>query len=163
MIPPTPVAAPSYGSTAEGWLWLSILKASAHPSPTSTAPAFSPGPCTTLSPVIRKAPQKRARVLVAAVLAPHYREKRELQKIRGPAYQLEDPVILEVREPERAVCLLNIQTPAPTSTERSILKPSSEPRAGSDTLSGCGMTPTTLWPSLQTPAMSLAEPFGFSR
>src|SRR5260370_16407606 len=48
-IPPTPVAAPWYGSTNEGWLWLSILKTAAHPSPTSIAPAFSPGPCTTSS------------------------------------------------------------------------------------------------------------------
>ncbi len=40
-IPPTPVAAPWYGSTALGWLWLSILKATASPSPMSTSPAFS--------------------------------------------------------------------------------------------------------------------------
>src|SRR6202453_5296316 len=32
----------------EGWLCDSILKAQAHPSPTSMMPAFSPGPCTTL-------------------------------------------------------------------------------------------------------------------
>ena len=48
-IPPTPVAAPWYGSTNDGWLWLSILKTAAQPSPTSIAPAFSPGPCTTSS------------------------------------------------------------------------------------------------------------------
>ena len=30
-MPPTPVAAPWYGSTADGWLWLSILKATAEP------------------------------------------------------------------------------------------------------------------------------------
>ena len=29
---------------ADGWLWDSTLKATARPSPTSTAPAFSPGP-----------------------------------------------------------------------------------------------------------------------
>lgn len=49
-IPPTPVAAPWKGSTAEGWLWLSILKATAQPSPTRTTPAFSPGPWRTASP-----------------------------------------------------------------------------------------------------------------
>ncbi len=27
-----------------GWLWLSILKTAAIPSPRSTTPAFSPGP-----------------------------------------------------------------------------------------------------------------------
>jgi hypothetical protein len=46
-MPPTPVAAPWYGSTAEGWLCDSILKATARPSPTSITPAFSPGPCST--------------------------------------------------------------------------------------------------------------------
>jgi hypothetical protein len=38
MIPPTPVAAPSKGSTALGWLCDSILKAIAQPSPTSMMP-----------------------------------------------------------------------------------------------------------------------------
>ncbi len=51
-IPPTPVAAPWKGSTAEGWLWLSILKTQASPSPMSTAPAFSPGPTSTRSPSV---------------------------------------------------------------------------------------------------------------
>src|SRR5260370_38109066 len=36
----------------EGWLWLSILKTSASPSPMSTAPAFSPGPQITRGPVV---------------------------------------------------------------------------------------------------------------
>ena len=40
-IPPTPVAAPCRGSTAEGWLWDSTLNTTARPSPMSTAPAFS--------------------------------------------------------------------------------------------------------------------------
>ena len=46
-MPPTPVAAPWYGSMAEGWLWLSMRSATATPSPTSTTPAFSPGPTST--------------------------------------------------------------------------------------------------------------------
>ena len=46
-IPPTPVAAPWNGSTADGWLWLSTLNATASPSPRSTTPAFSPGPWST--------------------------------------------------------------------------------------------------------------------
>src|SRR5919106_1209896 len=49
-MPPTPVAAPWNGSTAEGWLWLSTLNATASPSPRSSTPAFSPGPCSTRSP-----------------------------------------------------------------------------------------------------------------
>ena len=47
MMPPTPVAAPWYGSIAEGWLWDSILNTAAQPSPMFTAPAFSPGPWIT--------------------------------------------------------------------------------------------------------------------
>src|SRR5262249_12946345 len=31
----------------DGWLWLSILKMAASPSPISITPAFSPGPCST--------------------------------------------------------------------------------------------------------------------
>src|SRR5439155_19311824 len=51
-MPPTPVAAPWYGSMKEGWLWLSILKTTASPSPISTTPAFSPGPQITRGPVV---------------------------------------------------------------------------------------------------------------
>src|SRR5882757_781214 len=36
----------------EGWLWLSILKIAASPSPMSTTPAFSPGPQMTRGPVV---------------------------------------------------------------------------------------------------------------
>src|SRR5260370_14722059 len=36
----------------EGWLWLSILKTTASPSPMSTTPAFSPGPQITRGPVV---------------------------------------------------------------------------------------------------------------
>src|ERR687884_147677 len=34
----------------DGWLWLSILKTTASPSPISTTPAFSPGPQITRGP-----------------------------------------------------------------------------------------------------------------
>ena len=53
-MPPTPVAAPWYGSTAEGWLWDSILNATAQPSGRRRTPAFSPGPWTTCGPVVGK-------------------------------------------------------------------------------------------------------------
>ena len=58
-MPPTPVAAPWNGSTADGWLWLSTLKATARPSPTSITPAFSPGPCSTRAPVGRQRAQEQ--------------------------------------------------------------------------------------------------------
>ena len=51
-MPPTPVAAPWYGSTADGWLCDSILNATASPSPIEMTPAFSPGPATTPSPAV---------------------------------------------------------------------------------------------------------------
>ena len=51
-MPPTPVAAPWKGSTALGWLWDSTLNAHTRPPPTSTAPAFSPGPMTTCAPSV---------------------------------------------------------------------------------------------------------------
>ena len=35
-----------------GWLWLSILKTAASPSPISTTPAFSPGPWITQGAVV---------------------------------------------------------------------------------------------------------------
>jgi hypothetical protein len=56
MMPPTPVAAPWYGSTAEGWLCDSTLKTTARPSPMSSTPAFSPGPTRTRGPVLGSRP-----------------------------------------------------------------------------------------------------------
>ena len=47
-----PVAAPWYGSMADGWLWLSMRNATAMPSPASTTPAFSPGPTSTPGPSV---------------------------------------------------------------------------------------------------------------
>ena len=52
MIPPTPVAAPWYGSMAEGCEWDSILNTAASPSPRSTTPASSPGPTSTRGPSV---------------------------------------------------------------------------------------------------------------
>ncbi len=51
-MPPTPVAAPWYGSMKDGWLCDSILKTAAKPSPMSTTPAFSPGPWMTRGPLV---------------------------------------------------------------------------------------------------------------
>ena len=51
-MPPTPVAAPWYGSIALGCEWDSILKTTAIPSPMSTAPASCPGPTSTAGPSV---------------------------------------------------------------------------------------------------------------
>ena len=54
-----PVAAPWCGSMKLGWLWLSILKTTACPSPMSTTPAFSPGPQMTWGPVVGRVRSQR--------------------------------------------------------------------------------------------------------
>ena len=77
-MPPTPVAAPCRGSMNEGWLWLSILKTTARPSPIETQPAFSPGPWSTCSAARGEPPQVLLARLVGAVLGPHHREDPEL-------------------------------------------------------------------------------------
>ena len=84
-IPPTPVAAPWNGSTADGWLCDSTLNATASPSPRSITPAFSPGPCSTRSPCGGEPLQQEGRVLVAAVLRPEEREDGELEVVRARA------------------------------------------------------------------------------
>ncbi len=48
-MPPTPVAAPWYGSTKLGWLCDSTLKVTASSSETRTTPAFSPMPASSRS------------------------------------------------------------------------------------------------------------------
>ena len=102
-IPPTPVAAPWNGSTADGWLWLSTLNATASPSPRSSTPAFSPGPCSTRSPVARQPLQEQRGVLVAAVLRPEEREHRELEVVRIAPEQRADALVLPVGEAECAM------------------------------------------------------------
>ena len=47
-MPPTPVAAPWYGSMYDGWLCDSTLNVTAQPCPMSTTPAFSPMPASIL-------------------------------------------------------------------------------------------------------------------
>ena len=86
-MPPTPVAAPWNGSTAVGWLCDSTLNATASPSPRSTTPAFSPGPCSTRSPARGQAAQQGRGVLVAAVLRPEHREHGQLEVVRRAAEQ----------------------------------------------------------------------------
>ena len=77
-----PVAAPWNGSTALGWLCDSTLNATASPSPTSTAPAFSPGPISTCGPSVGSLREQLLRVLVGAVLGPHQREHGQLDAVR---------------------------------------------------------------------------------
>ncbi len=77
----------------EGWLWLSILKTTAWPSPISTMPAFSPGPRMTPLAGGRQGPQPFLRGFVRAVLVPHGREDAELGHRRLAADQVEDALV----------------------------------------------------------------------
>ena len=96
--------------------------------------------------------EQAARVLVAAVLGPHQAEDRELDLVRLAPQLLDDEVVLGVGEPELAVAGGD-HDGAPISAS-----PSTEPVSTSTACSGCGISPSTLPASLQTPAMSRIEP-----
>ena len=88
------------GLDVEGWLWLSILKTSACPSPMSTTPAFSPGPQITCGPVVGSVRSHRFDDL-RAMLVPHRREDAELGQRRHPPDQVEDSPVLVRLQPVR--------------------------------------------------------------
>ena len=163
-MPPTPVAAPWKGSTALGWLWDSTLNAQTRPPPTSTAPAFSPGPMTTCGALGGQRAQQLLGVLVGAVLAPQQRVHRQLDLVGRSALLGADELVLGSREAERERVLdASAASPrsrhdAPSTARRidsKIHRPSVEPPVSSSTAcSGWGIRPKTLPASLQTPAMS---------
>ena len=102
-MPPTPVAAPWNGSTAEGWLWLSTLNATASPfAEVDHAGVLARALKHTLAGR-RQPAQQRRRVLVAAVLGPEQREHGELEAVRVALEQPADTFQLAVGEPEGAV------------------------------------------------------------
>ena len=102
-IPPTPVAAPWNGSTADGWLCDSALNATATPVAEVDHAGVLARPLEDALAARRQPAQERRRVLVAAVLRPEEREDRQLEVVRRPAEQLPDTVELSVGETERAV------------------------------------------------------------
>ena len=186
-MPPTPVAAPWYGSMNDGWLCDSILKTAASPSPMSTAPAFSPGPCSTCGPFGRQRLQVHARALVAAVLGPHHREDAELGQVRLAAQEARRCARIRpasgrgVRAPWSIMDHLRARLSVEAGTARlalsdvsasddsrraitdsKITRPSALPSSGSHARSGCGIMPTTLRASLQMPAIAFTDPFGFA-
>ena len=164
-MPPTPVAAPWYGSTALGWLCDSILNATASPSPIEMTPAFSPGPGDDALAGGRERLQQRPRALVRAVLAPHDAEHRELEVVRARARRAgrgwrraprrsrrdadgaaprgaRPRVIGRPRRP--AVRCRRPPSTALSTSERMMPAPSSEPRIASAARSGWGIRPATL-------------------
>ena len=135
----------------------------------STAPAFSPGPCTTRAPFGGQRLQMHARALVAAVLGPHDREDAELGEIRLAADELDDAVVLAWRDAvafqRRGVnmaCASDPRLVSVSTTDSNSSRPSRLPRAGSQARSGCGIRPTTLRAALQMPAMLSSAPFGLA-
>ena len=103
-MPPTPVAAPWYGSTALGWLCDSILNATASPSPIEIDAGVLARPGDDAVAGRRQRPQQRLRALVRAVLAPHDAEHRELEVVRVAAAEpVADRVELVVGQAEPAV------------------------------------------------------------
>ena len=105
-------------------------------------------------------------VLVGAVLGPHQREDGELDLVGLALHVLDDAVVLRRRvRPELAVARGDrhaASAAAAPTTERNSSEAVDRPVSGSTACSGCGIRPTTLPAALETPAMSRAEPFGFS-
>ena len=131
-MPPTPVAAPSKGSTALGWLCDSTLNAHASPSPTRHGARVLARPQHQPRALGRQRLQQPPRVLVAAVLGPHQREDGELDLVRLAPHLLDDQVVLGVGEPELAV-LAHAGTRAADSNSFS---PSAEPVSSVDRVLG---------------------------
>src|SRR5215218_7195385 len=123
------------------------------------------------------------------MLGPHDAEHRELEVVRVAPEPLADRVELVVRDAERAVerqrrrgggrlghgVSIRDQhqattatgarfaaAAAPSTSERRIGSPSSEPSRASAARSGWGMSPATLPRALRTPAIARSEPFGLA-
>ena len=117
-----------------------------------------------------KARQERARVLVAAVLAPHAADDSELNGVGRAVEEVGGEVVFVAGEGDfakdfvagRFVGWGERHAPAAARSESQIARPSSPPRAASEARSGWGIMPTTLRPALQMPAMSSTAPLGLA-
>ena len=185
-MPPTPVAAPWYGSTALGWLCDSILNATARPSPIEITPAFSPGPATTPSPPVGSV-RSSGRELLYEQCSLHMtlniassrsfgsrsepgrgsrRAPRRSARAGGGAAPRPGSGAATAlighprRRPGRAAAA---RSAALSTSERMIPSPSSEPRTASTAVSGWGIRPATLPAALVTPAIARSDPFGLAR
>ena len=140
------------------------------------------GPLQDLRAFGRQRLQVDAGALVAAVLRPHHREDPELGKIRLAAEKPDDPFVfiggdavplehLRVRHGSptpaaAAAAVRRAAAPACSLThaiaDSRMPRPSVLPSSASHARSGCGIMPTTLRVSLQTPAIAFTDPFGFA-
>ena len=152
-MPPTPVAAPWYGSTADGM----VVRFDLERDGQTVADRDDSGVLARAGDHARTArrerPQQRPRALVGAVLAPHHAEHRQLEVVRHTAVQaVADRLELLVGQPEPTVERLDVghrrprlgeghRVPASSSgrppvearaalstSERMIGSPASEPR-----------------------------------
>ena len=102
-MPPTPVAAPWNGSTADGM----VVRLDLERDRLALAEVEHAGvlarPLQHALAARGQPLQQPRRVLVAAVLGPEQREDRELEVVRLASEKPPDPLELAVREPERAV------------------------------------------------------------
>ena len=151
-MPPTPVAAPWKGSTAEGWLWLSTLNTTARPSPTSIAPAFSPGPISTRSPSVGSLRSSFLECLYAQC-SDHSSENTASSTALGsrPSRSTMRRVSSSVRprarasdEEARVSSAAAVLTPLTGESAVNSRSPSVDPVSASVACSGCGIRPSTL-------------------
>ena len=182
-MPPTPVAAPWYGSTARRVVVRLDLERDRQPVADRDHAGVLARPGDDALAGGRQRPQQRLRALVRAVLAPHDAEHRELEVVRVAAAEaVADRVELVVGHAEAAMERLHRalghghragrlrprRPPAPaaraalSTSERMIPSPSSEPRIASAARSGCGISPATLPAAFMTPAIARSEPFGLA-
>ena len=109
--------------------------------------------------------QQLLRVLVGAVLRPHQREHRQLERVRLAAELLDDQLVLGVGEAELAVRRERVtrrRTLPPHVRDQRLEQPAAVGRAGErvDRVLGVRHQPHHVPRLLQTPAMSRSEPFG---
>ena len=102
-IPPTPVAAPWNGSTADGWLWHLDLERDRLAVAEVDHAGVLARPLEHALALARETLEQERRVLVPAVLRPEQREDGELEVVRVAPQELADTVELPVGETERPV------------------------------------------------------------
>ena len=128
-------------------MWLSILKTAAKPSPMSTTPAFSPGPCTTRGASVgnlrevrssrtcrssaRSTSPRRCRARPGSARGPGSRGCRSYSSGLRPCSATSSGVIIAQPLQQRAEKGPAVEVPS----------------SGSIARSGCGISPSTLRPA----------------
>ena len=177
-MPPTPVAAPWYGSTALGWLWDSILNTTARPSPMRDRAGVLARAGEDVGAVRWAACASSGRELLYEQCSLHMTLNMASSSSLGCAAQaVEDRVQLDVGQAEPAMQVrLRRESAAlrrPSGRGHGRAQPCSRPASGraacrrrsrgsaSAARSGCGISPHDVAARrCITPAMSRSEPLG---